>query len=48
MLGRDWLPKGGARRVTVEVRNELRQLALIVTVSMETQRANPLPQPSRA
>jgi hypothetical protein len=38
MLGRDRLPKRDARRVTVEVRNEHRQLALIVTVSMVTQR----------
>lgn len=40
-IGRDRLPRGDARRVTVEVREEHRQPALSVTVSMEIRRVDP-------
>jgi hypothetical protein len=33
-IGRDRLPKGDVREVTVEIRNEHRQRVLTVTVSM--------------
>ena len=46
-IGRDRLPRGDSRRVTVEVRNEHRQRVVTVTVSMETHRVDPL-QPPRA
>ena len=42
-IGRDQLPKGGTRDVTVEVRNEHRQRALTVTVSMHIDRVAPSP-----
>jgi hypothetical protein len=44
-IGRDRLPKGDARNVTVEVRNEHRQRVLTVTVSMEIHRVDPEPLP---
>jgi hypothetical protein len=46
-IGRDRLPKGGAREVTVELKNEHRQRVLTVTVSMEIHRVDsePLPPP---
>jgi hypothetical protein len=44
-IGRDRLPKGDARKVTVEVRNEHRQRVLTVTVSMEVERVDPEPAP---
>jgi hypothetical protein len=47
-IGRDRLPKGDVREVTVEIRNEHRQRVLTVTVSMETHRVNPAPEPPRA
>ncbi len=47
-IGRDRLPKGDARQVTVEIRNKHRQRVLTVTVSMETHRVNPAPEPPRA
>ena len=47
-IGRDHLPKGDSREVTVEVSNEHRQRVLTVTVSMETHRVNPAPEPPRA
>ena len=47
-IGRDRLPKGDARQVTVEIRNEHRQRVLTVTVSMQTHRVNPAPEPPRA
>ncbi len=37
-IGRDRLPKGDAREVTIEVRNEHRQRVLTVTVSIEIHR----------
>jgi hypothetical protein len=46
-IGRDRLPKGDARDVTVEVRNEHRQRVLTVTVSMQVERVEPPPQPPR-
>ena len=46
-IGRDRLPKGASREVTVEVRNEHRQRVLTITVSMEVDRVEPLPQPPR-
>ncbi len=47
-IGRDLLPKGDAREVTVEVRNEHRQRILTVTVSMHLDRVHPSPEPPRA
>jgi hypothetical protein len=44
-IGRDRLPKGDAREVTVELRNEYGQRVLTVTVSMEIKRVDPPPQP---
>ncbi len=46
-IGRDRLPKGDAREVTVEVRNEHRQRVLTVKVSMEIDRVEPPPPPPR-
>jgi len=46
-IGRDQLPKGDAREVTIEVRNEHRQRVLTVKVSMEVDRVEPPPQPPR-
>jgi hypothetical protein len=46
-IGRDRLPKGDAREVTVEVMNEHRQRVLTVTVSIEIDRIEPPPQPPR-
>jgi hypothetical protein len=37
-IGRDQLPKGDAREITVELKNEHRQRVLTVTVSMEIHR----------
>ena len=45
-FGRDRLPKGEARAITVELSNEHRQRVLTVTVSMEVNRVEPPPQPS--
>jgi hypothetical protein len=47
-IGRDQLPKGGVREVTIELRNEHRQRVLTVTVSMEIHRVNPQPLPPHA
>ena len=44
-IGRDRLPKGDSREVTIEVRNEHRQRVLTVTASLEIHRVNPAPQP---
>jgi hypothetical protein len=44
-IGRELLPKGDAREVTVEVRNEHRQRVLTVTASLEIHRVDPAPQP---
>jgi hypothetical protein len=46
-IGQDRLPKGDARKVTVEVRDEHGQRVLNVTVSMEVERVEPPPQPLR-
>ncbi len=46
-IGRDRLPEGDAREVTVEVRNEHRQRVLTVKVSLEIDRVEPPPQPPR-
>jgi hypothetical protein len=42
-IGRDLLPKGDAREVTVEVRNEHGQRVLTVTVAMHLERVAPPP-----
>jgi len=42
-IGRDKLPKGGVRDVTVEVRNEHGQRVLTVTISMHIDRVAPPP-----
>ena len=44
-IGRDRLPKGDSREITVEVRNEHRQRVLTVKVSMDIDRVEPPPQP---
>lgn len=44
-IGRDLLPKGVAREVTVEVSNEHRQRVLTVTVSLTLDRVHPYPNP---
>jgi hypothetical protein len=44
-IGRELLPKGDAREVTVEVRNEHGQRVLTATVSLEIHRVDPSPQP---
>jgi hypothetical protein len=44
-MGRDRLPKGEDRHVTVELKNEHRQRVLTVTVSMEIDRVDPEPLP---
>lgn len=44
-IGRDQLPKGDAREITVELKNEHRQRVLTVTVSMEIHRVDPEPLP---
>ncbi len=47
-IGRDRLPTGDAREITVEVRNEHRQRVLTATVSLEIHRVDPEPLPPRA
>ncbi len=42
-IGRDRLPKGSARDITIEVRNEHCQRVLTVTVSMQVERVAPPP-----
>jgi hypothetical protein len=42
-IGRELLPKGDAREITVEVRNEHRQRVLTITVSMQIERVEPPP-----
>lgn len=46
-IGRDLLPKGDAREVTIEVRNQYSQRVLTVTVSMHLHRVRPEPIPQR-
>ena len=46
-IGRDRLPTGDAREVTVEVRNEHRQRVLTINVSREVDRVEPPLQPPR-
>jgi hypothetical protein len=46
-IGRELLPKGDAREITVEVRNEYRQRMLTVTASLEIHRVDPEPLPPR-
>jgi hypothetical protein len=47
-IGRDRLPKGDARDITVELKNEHHQRVLTVTVSMEIHRVDPEPLPPHA
>lgn len=42
-IGRDLLPKGIARSVTVEVRNENRQRVITATVTLAIDRVDPEP-----
>jgi hypothetical protein len=42
-IGRDRLPRGDAREVTIEVRNEHRQRVLTVTMSLNVERVVPSP-----
>ena len=44
-ISRDLLPRGDARAVTIEVRNEHRQRVLTITVSMHLDRVSPTPEP---
>jgi hypothetical protein len=46
-IGRDRLPKGDSREVTIEVRNEHRQRVLTITVSMQIERVEPPLLPPR-
>jgi hypothetical protein len=46
-IGRELLPKGDAREITVEVRNEHRQRVLTITESMQIERVEPPPLPPR-
>ena len=46
-IGRDRLPSGDAREITIEVRNEHRQRVLTITVSMHVERVFPLPSLER-
>jgi hypothetical protein len=46
-IGRELLPKGDAREVTVEVRNEHRQRVLTATASLEIHQVDPEPLPPR-
>ena len=46
-IGRDLLPKGTAREVTIEVKNEHRQRVLTIRVSMEIDRVDPAPKAPR-
>ena len=47
-IGRKVLPKGDAREVTVEVRNEHCQRVLTATASLAIHRVDPQTQPPRA
>ena len=47
-IGRDRLPTGDAREITIEVKNSHRQRVLTVTVSMEIHRVDPEPRPPLA
>jgi hypothetical protein len=47
-IGRDRLPKGDARAVTVELKNEHHQRVLTVTVTLEIHRVDPEPLPPSA
>jgi hypothetical protein len=42
-IGRDGLPRGEAREITMEVHNEHRQRVLTVTVPMNIERVGPSP-----
>ena len=42
-IGRDLLPKGDVRDVTIEVRNEHKQRVLTIRLTMETERVHPEP-----
>ena len=42
-IGRDWLPRGDAREIVIEVRNEHGRRVLTVTVSMHVERVHPSP-----
>ena len=44
-IGRDRLPRGDARAVTIELRNEHDQRVVTVTISMEVERVDPEPTP---
>jgi hypothetical protein len=46
-IGRELLPKGNAREITVEVRNEHRQRVLTAMASLEIHRVDPEPLPPR-
>ena len=47
-IARGWLPKGNAREVTVDVRNEHGERVLAVTVTMQIERSGQAAGPSRA
>ena len=46
-IGRDRLPTGDTREVTIEMKNEHRQRVLTVKVSMDVDRVEPSLQPPR-
>jgi hypothetical protein len=47
-IGRDLLPDGKARAVSIDVRNEQGQRVLTVTVSLQIDRVEPSPAPPKA
>ena len=46
-IGRDRLPKGDSREITIEVRDEHHRRVLTVKVSLEVDRVEPPPPPGR-
>lgn len=47
-MGRDELPNGDAREVTIEVRNEHRERVFTISVSMSVSRVDPPPTAPKA
>jgi hypothetical protein len=44
-IGRDQLPRGDAREITIELKNEHHQRVAPVQVSLEVHRVEPAPRP---
>jgi hypothetical protein len=47
-IGRELLPKGDAREITIEVCNEHKQRVITVTVAMQLHRVEPSPTPPQS